>query len=53
MDSIPLAIVTDQVTHAAINIDIFQETDIFGITLPIIKTLSKSKLHQITAIKNQ
>lgn len=37
MDSIPMVVVTGQVTRAAIGTDAFQETDIFGITLPIVK----------------
>ena len=37
MDSIPMVIVTGQVARAAIGSDAFQETDIFGITLPIVK----------------
>ncbi|NEP15795.1 MAG: biosynthetic-type acetolactate synthase large subunit [Leptolyngbya sp. SIO4C1] len=37
MDSIPMVVVTGQVTRAAIGSDAFQETDIFGITLPIVK----------------
>ncbi|NER82612.1 MAG: biosynthetic-type acetolactate synthase large subunit [Leptolyngbya sp. SIO1D8] len=37
MDSIPMVIITGQVTRAAIGSDAFQETDIFGITLPIVK----------------
>lgn len=37
MDSIPMVIVTGQVARAAIGTDAFQETDIFGITLPIVK----------------
>ena len=37
MDSIPLIIVTGQVGRAFIGTDAFQETDIFGITLPIVK----------------
>lgn len=37
MDSIPMVIVTGQVTRAAIGTDAFQETDIHGITLPIVK----------------
>jgi len=37
MDSIPLVIVTGQVALPAIGTDAFQETDIFGITLPIVK----------------
>lgn len=37
MDSIPMVIVTGQVTRAAIGTDAFQETDIYGITLPIVK----------------
>ncbi len=37
MDSIPMLVITGQVPRAAIGTDGFQETDIFGITLPIIK----------------
>ncbi|WP_267383013.1 biosynthetic-type acetolactate synthase large subunit [Cyanobacterium sp. uoEpiScrs1] len=37
MDSIPVIIVTGQVGRAAIGSDAFQETDIFGITLPLVK----------------
>ncbi len=37
MDSIPMIIVTGQVSRAAIGTDAFQETDIYGITLPIVK----------------
>ncbi|MEL6261076.1 MAG: biosynthetic-type acetolactate synthase large subunit [Cyanobacteria bacterium J06626_6] len=37
MDSIPMVVVTGQVTRAAIGTDAFQETDIHGITLPIVK----------------
>ncbi len=37
MDSIPLVIITGQVPSHAIGSDAFQETDIFGITLPIVK----------------
>ncbi len=37
MDSIPMVVITGQVASAAIGSDAFQETDIFGITLPIVK----------------
>jgi len=37
MDSIPLVIITGQVARSYIGSDAFQETDIFGITLPIVK----------------
>ncbi len=37
MDSIPMVVVTGQVPRGAIGTDAFQETDIFGITLPIVK----------------
>jgi acetolactate synthase-1/2/3 large subunit len=37
MDSIPMVVITGQVARAAIGSDAFQETDIFGITLPIVK----------------
>ncbi len=37
MDSIPMVAITGQVTRAAIGTDAFQETDIFGITLPVVK----------------
>jgi acetolactate synthase I/II/III large subunit len=37
MDSVPLVIVTGQVPSYMIGTDAFQETDIYGITLPIVK----------------
>lgn len=37
MDSIPMVVVTGQVPRGAIGTDAFQETDIFGITLPVVK----------------
>ncbi len=37
MDSIPMVVITGQVPRSAIGTDAFQETDIFGITLPIVK----------------
>ncbi|MEL7360217.1 MAG: biosynthetic-type acetolactate synthase large subunit [Cyanobacteria bacterium J06560_6] len=37
MDSIPMVAITGQVTRGAIGTDAFQETDIHGITLPIVK----------------
>ncbi|NET08473.1 MAG: biosynthetic-type acetolactate synthase large subunit [Merismopedia sp. SIO2A8] len=37
MDSIPMVVITAQVSRAAIGSDAFQETDIYGITLPIVK----------------
>jgi acetolactate synthase I/II/III large subunit len=37
MDSIPMVIVTGQVSSFYIGTDAFQETDIYGITLPIVK----------------
>lgn len=37
MDSIPMIVVTGQVPRPAIGTDAFQETDIYGITLPIVK----------------
>lgn len=37
LDSIPMVVVTGQVPRAAIGTDAFQETDIFGITLPVVK----------------
>ena len=37
MDSIPMVVITGQVTRAAIGSDAFQETDTTGITLPITK----------------
>jgi acetolactate synthase-1/2/3 large subunit len=36
-DSIPMVIITGQVGRTFIGTDAFQETDIFGITLPIVK----------------
>nr|YP_009402660.1 acetohydroxyacid synthase large subunit [Compsopogon caeruleus]ARX96016.1 acetohydroxyacid synthase large subunit [Compsopogon caeruleus] len=37
MDSVPLIAITGQVSRAFIGTDAFQEVDIFGITLPIVK----------------
>nr|YP_010337566.1 acetohydroxyacid synthase large subunit [Dixoniella grisea]UNJ17151.1 acetohydroxyacid synthase large subunit [Dixoniella grisea] len=37
MDSVPMVIITGQVGRSFIGTDAFQEIDIFGITLPIIK----------------
>jgi len=37
MDSIPMVVVTGQVPRPAIGTDAFQEIDIFGVTLPIVK----------------
>ena len=37
MDSVPLVVITGQVPRPAIGTDAFQETDIFGITLPVVK----------------
>lgn len=37
MDSVPIILVTGQVSRAFIGTDAFQEVDIFGITLPIVK----------------
>nr|YP_009399999.1 acetohydroxyacid synthetase large subunit [Tolypiocladia glomerulata]ARW69818.1 acetohydroxyacid synthetase large subunit [Tolypiocladia glomerulata] len=37
MDSVPLVIITGQVARPFIGTDAFQEVDIFGITLPIVK----------------
>nr|YP_009398330.1 acetohydroxyacid synthetase large subunit [Thaumatella adunca]ARW67516.1 acetohydroxyacid synthetase large subunit [Thaumatella adunca] len=37
MDSIPIIVVTGQVARPFIGTDAFQEVDIFGITLPIVK----------------
>jgi acetolactate synthase-1/2/3 large subunit len=37
MDSIPMVVITGQVSRPAIGTDAFQETDIWGITLPVVK----------------
>lgn len=37
MDSIPMVVITGQVPRNVIGTDAFQETDIYGITLPIVK----------------
>nr|YP_009399794.1 acetohydroxyacid synthetase large subunit [Digenea simplex]ARW69613.1 acetohydroxyacid synthetase large subunit [Digenea simplex] len=37
MDSVPLVLITGQVARPFIGTDAFQEVDIFGITLPIVK----------------
>ncbi|MGI6230196.1 MAG: biosynthetic-type acetolactate synthase large subunit [Tractidigestivibacter sp.] len=37
MDSVPLVVITGQVTRGVIGTDSFQESDIVGITIPIVK----------------
>ncbi len=37
LDSVPMVAITGQVPHALIGRNAFQETDMFGITLPIVK----------------
>jgi acetolactate synthase-1/2/3 large subunit len=37
MDSVPMVVITGQVANALQGTDAFQEVDIFGITLPIVK----------------
>lgn len=37
MDSVPLVVITGQVPRAVIGTDSFQESDIFGITMPVVK----------------
>lgn len=37
MDSIPMVVITDQVTRGVIGTDSFQESDIVGITMPVVK----------------
>ncbi|MEC4802908.1 MAG: biosynthetic-type acetolactate synthase large subunit [Jaaginema sp. PMC 1079.18] len=37
LDSVPIVAITGQVSRAAIGTDAFQEIDIYGITLPIVK----------------
>ena len=37
MDSVPMVVITGQVARPFIGTDAFQEVDIFGITLPIVK----------------
>ncbi len=37
MDSIPMVVVTGQVTRGVIGTDAFQESDIVGITMPVVK----------------
>ncbi len=37
MDSIPLLVVTGQATRAMLGKDAFQETDVFNLTMPIVK----------------
>nr|YP_009257611.1 acetolactate synthase large subunit [Coeloseira compressa]ANH09694.1 acetolactate synthase large subunit [Coeloseira compressa] len=37
IDSVPMVLITGQVSRAFIGTDAFQEVDIFGITLPIVK----------------
>jgi acetolactate synthase I/II/III large subunit len=51
MDSIPMVVITGQVPSHAIGSDAFQETDIYGITLPIVKhSYVAREAHQIPHI---
>ncbi|MFZ2447809.1 MAG: biosynthetic-type acetolactate synthase large subunit [Syntrophobacteraceae bacterium] len=54
MDSIPLVLITGQVSTSQIGTDSFQEVDITGITLPITKHnyLLKDPLRLPTVVKN-
>jgi acetolactate synthase-1/2/3 large subunit len=53
MDSVPLVVITGQVGRPFIGTDAFQETDIFGITLPIVKhsyiAFTPSDMNEIVA----
>nr|YP_009391521.1 acetohydroxyacid synthetase large subunit [Platysiphonia delicata]ARW59665.1 acetohydroxyacid synthetase large subunit [Platysiphonia delicata] len=53
MDSVPVVLITGQVARPFIGTDAFQEVDIFGITLPIVKhsyvVRDTSKLSKIIA----
>ncbi len=37
MDSVPVVVITGQVTRGVIGTDSFQESDIVGITMPVVK----------------
>ena len=37
MDSVPWVVITGQVTRGVIGTDAFQESDIVGITMPVVK----------------
>ncbi len=37
MDSVPLVVITGQVPRGVIGTDSFQESDIVGITMPVVK----------------
>ena len=37
MDSVPLVVITGQVTRGVIGTDAFQESDVVGITMPVVK----------------
>ena len=54
MDSVPMVIITGQVPTALLGTDAFQEVDIFGITLPIVKhSYSVRDVADIPRIVNQ
>lgn len=37
MDSVPMVVITGQTVTASLGLDAFQETDVFGLTMPIVK----------------
>lgn len=37
MDSVPLVVITGQTITSALGFDAFQETDVFGLTMPVVK----------------
>ena len=51
MDSVPLVAITGQVAHQMIGKGAFQETDIFGMTLPVVKhSYLVTDIHEIPRI---
>ena len=46
MDSVPLVVITGQVPRSVIGTDAFQESDIVGITMPIVKHSYLAKLRR-------
>lgn len=37
MDSVPMVVITGQTVTSALGLDAFQETDVFGLTMPVVK----------------
>ena len=51
MDSVPMVVITGQVPRSIIGTDAFQESDIVGITMPVVKHFKISTSSRIPSVK--